>query len=172
MALFSEFEIIMYLSDNLAQKEHIENGINRKLTIVNNLDTFIEVLEESREKYGKVNIVIPKDMSKAFRANLNDVVAAINTITSSLDAMVFSIALGDIFDNAYTFGTVTSFIDYARKHDRHQRITELEESEDEKDRHGAVLLKQLMLENEALEEREVSYLATIEQNKKDIEEMQ
>lgn len=157
MALFTEYEDILYLSELLSQKQQIEDGLNRTLTTIRTFSQMIEAFEESSVKHGKVNIILTDSPSEQLNMHYDLIIKSIRALldNKNLDVVVITIGLSKVFDSdrVYEFGTIPTFVEFARKHERHQRIKELEESVDERDKHGAKLLKELMIEKDALEER-------------------
>lgn len=153
MAYLKENEKIITLSQDLHEKQQIENGINRYLIVVNEIPTLVEAVEQEMGRNDRVLIIVSKSMAKIFEQHIEEVVRALDALTDLGRIQVIEIGIGKAFKSALTFSDAISFIEFCRNEERVEYITFLEQQEDEKKQEESRVLRDLMVERDSANER-------------------
>lgn len=153
MAYFEETEQILYLSTNQMEKQMIEDGINRKLNTVRSVTGLVEEVGRDIQRQGRVNIIITKSMGKQFKARLEDIAIALNTLSNEGKLLIIEIGIGKVFDKALTFVDVMSFIEFVRTERRIARVGKLDAEGTDEAKKESDLMRELMIEAESSKEK-------------------
>lgn len=124
---FGKEEGILLISSNYAEKQKIEDGLNRTVTIIRSVNDLISVVSDLTGVDNTINasVIITAEMPKDVRAGIEDVVDYIET--SEMPA--FEIAVGETVKGATRFGTIEDFITYSKQQKRKGKISEVTNKE-------------------------------------------
>lgn len=175
MTMFKDTDTILFVSENLLAKQQIEDGIYRKLTTIHSPSEFIEEIEKARS-FGRANVIIYKNVSDEFKPMANHFFNVLQVLLNDpeLDIVIITIEMDKFLEGRgyFNFGSIDTFTRFAKKHDRIAQMIELQESQNENDRHGAKIIRELMAENEAYEGRVKNTDELEERYQKEIKELE
>lgn len=166
MAYFKENEQLLYLSEDHLEKQTIEDGINRKLTVVRSLKELVEGVEVSKNRQGTITIIVTANMMEVFKAALNNLVKAFPALGE--DLQIVEIGIGEVFKGALTFVDVLSFVEFVRSERREEYINNLEEKGKEDE---SIHLRELLMEVSSSKERIEMYEEELEEKETQIEQL-
>lgn len=172
MAYFHGGERILTLSQDLHEKEFIEQGINRYLIVVSSLEALVESIELELTRTQKVHILVSSTMGKLFRQHLEEVARAINALVAIGRVQVVEIGIGKVFDKALTFPDVRSFVEFCRHQERVDYIEFLEQQDDPDKKEESRILRDLIIERDSANERVQQLQEEIVHTRKEIERLQ
>lgn len=170
MAYFEENEQILYLSNDFIEKQMLEDGLNRKLTPVQTVGALVEEIEGTIARQGRVTVIVTQSMSDNFKPLLDNVVEALGTLDSNT-IQVFEVGIGALFKGALTFVDVTTFIEFARRERRVERIGKLEEDGDEDSKKESQLMRELIIEVDSAKEKIEIYEQLIGEREEEITQL-
>lgn len=153
MAYFREGERLITLSQDLHEKEFIEQGINRYLLVVSSLEALVEAIEIESTRTQSIHIIVSASMGKLFRQHLEEVSRALNALVALNRVQVIEIGIGKVFDKALTFADARSFVTFCRNEERVDYIQYLEQQNEPEKKEESRILRDLMLERDSANER-------------------
>lgn len=156
MAYFGDKEPILYLSNDKGTKQQIEDGLNRDLTTIADVDKFVEEVESSIKIYSRLNIIVLDTMDKAVRLYLDSISEALVPLHKKGFLTVIEIGLAThVFQDVESlrFGDIVSFLEYTNYQRRKIEIKDLSQKDTEESKAHTIQYRKLLLENESKKEK-------------------
>lgn len=153
MGYLKEHERLLTLSQDLHEKQQIETGINRYLIAVTTIDSLVETVEQETARNDRVMILVTASMAKIFKQHLDEVARGLDALTDLGLIQVVEIGIGKVFKNAMTFSDYVTFIEFCRNEERVEYIQFLENQESEDKKEESRILRELLIERDAANER-------------------
>lgn len=136
---FEPGEGIFLISSNHAEKQEIEDGLNREIDRILTVGDLVRSFTALTTNEGvRASVIITEEIPTEIRKNLEDVKNGIEVT----GVPVFEIGTGELVTGAYRFGTIPDFLGFARTNRRRSRISEVKDTEQRK------ILDELQLETE------------------------
>lgn len=152
--LYKKGEIILYLSDSLPDKEQIEDGLRRELTVVRTVEDFVLGVQDSLMRQSRLNVILTSKPTSDIKANYDGIITGIGDVQAQgYDVLFVTIGLeGKLHPFELNFGNITTFISYAREYNRDSHIKDMLNSDNEEDTKQAEIMASLLNEISAKKE--------------------
>lgn len=165
MAFYKDKEQLLYIATSKLDKQTIEDGINRSLKSVTDMDGLIESMNYLFKVQGTVSVIITNKLPEKIKIKLEQIVKVFDELQNNQKKVtVFEIGLNGIFNTPYKFGDIIGYLEYVRHARRVDEIEAFEMSSDPTKVEQGAVMRELLVETQAQKER----LKNLEQDKEDI----
>lgn len=153
MKFFEENEPILYMSNEKSTKQQIEDGLNRNLTTIQTVQSFIEEANKSLNIYKRLNVIFLDSLPSRLQPYTEDIEESLKNmyLTKEYDILVVEIGIkSHLFksSNSLRFAKAIDFIEHAQYGRRFAEIEEMSKSLNEEDREFSNQYRMLLVENE------------------------
>jgi len=136
---FRKNEGILLVSKSYDEKQRIEDGLNREITIIRSTSQLIDIITTLDTDEGvNASVILTKETPKEMSRDFDDVVRLLEVTK----VPVFEIGIGSTVKGAYRYNRILDFLKFAQNQKRKSQISDVKDAEQR------TILEELQFETE------------------------